>query len=41
MNLEHLRNEAKQRLRALRGQDPGVQLADAQRLVARDHGFTS
>ena len=40
-NLEHLRNEAKQRLKTLRGQDPAAQLADAQRLVARDYGFAS
>jgi ankyrin repeat protein len=40
-NLEHLRNEAKQRLHALRRDDPGIQLADAQRLVARDYGFPS
>ncbi len=41
MNLEHLRKEAKRRLKTLRGQDPGAQLADAQRLVARDYGFAS
>jgi ankyrin repeat protein len=40
-NLEHLRNEAKRRLRALRRDDPAAQLADAQRLVARDYGFAS
>jgi ankyrin repeat protein len=40
-NLEHLRNEAKQRLRALRAERPAAQLADAQRLVARDYGFPS
>ena len=38
-NLEHLRNEAKQRLRALRVEQPAAQLAEAQRLVARDYGF--
>jgi ankyrin repeat protein len=40
-NLEHLRNEAKQRLRALRRQEPAAQLAEAQRLVARHYGFAS
>ena len=40
-NLEHLRNEAKQRLKELRGQDPAARLADAQLAVARDYGFAS
>jgi ankyrin repeat protein len=40
-NLEHLKNEAKQRLKALRAQDRHAQLADAQLAVARDHGFAS
>ena len=40
-NLEHLRNEAKQRLKTMRAQDPQAQLADAQLSVARDYGFTS
>ena len=40
-NLEHLRNEAKQRLKTMRAQDAAVRLADAQRLVARDYGFAS
>jgi ankyrin repeat protein len=40
-NLEHLRNEAKQRLKAMRAQDPGARLADAQLAVARDYGFSS
>jgi len=40
-NLEHLRNEAKQRLKTMRAQDAAVRLADAQRLVAREYGFTS
>jgi ankyrin repeat protein len=40
-NLEHLRNEAKQRLETLRRTDPAARLADAQLLVARDYGFAS
>ena len=40
-NLEHLRNEAKQRLKTMRAQDAAVRLADAQRLVAREYGFAS
>jgi hypothetical protein len=40
-NLEHLKNEAKQHLRALRGQDPRVQLTEAQLAIARDYGFGS
>jgi len=40
-SLEHLRNEAKQRLKAMRAQDPGARLADAQLAVARDYGFSS
>jgi ankyrin repeat protein len=40
-NLEHLRNEAKQRLKTMRAQDPQARLADAQLAVARDYGFTS
>lgn len=40
-NLQHLRNEATQRLRMLRAQDAAAQLADAQRLVAREYGFAS
>jgi hypothetical protein len=40
-NLQHLKNEAKQRLKALRSQDPGAKLAEAQLAVARDYGFTS
>ena len=38
-NLEHLRNEAKQRLKTMRAQDAAVRLADAQRLVAREYVF--
>src|SRR5262245_14085279 len=40
-NLEHLKNEAKQRLKALRAQDPNAQLTEAQLAVARDYGFAS
>jgi hypothetical protein len=40
-NLEHLRNEAKQRLRAMRATTPGARLADAQLAVARAYGFPS
>jgi ankyrin repeat protein len=40
-NLEHLKNEAKQRLKALRAQDARAQLSEAQLAVARDYGFAS
>jgi len=40
-NLEHLRNEAKQRLQTLRRTDPAARLADAQLLTSRDYGFAS
>lgn len=40
-NLEHLRKEAKQRLKLLRQTDPAAALAVAQREVARDYGFPS
>jgi len=40
-SLEHLRNEAKQRLKTMRAQDPAARLADAQLAVARDYGFAS
>src|ERR1700716_3980287 len=40
-NLEHLKNEAKQRLRALRETDSTVKLADAQFQIAREYGFAS
>jgi ATP-dependent Clp protease adaptor protein ClpS len=40
-NLEHLKNEAKERLRAIRAADPDAKLAAAQLLVARDYGFAS
>src|SRR5882724_4293825 len=38
-NLEHLRNEAKQRLKALRVQDAATRLTDAQLLIARGFRF--
>jgi len=40
-NLEHLRNEAKQRLRAMRSESPAARLTEAQVLVARSYGFPS
>src|SRR5262249_30070930 len=40
-NLDHLRNEAKQRLKVLRQRQPDKRLADAQLAVARDYGFAS
>jgi ATP-dependent Clp protease adapter protein ClpS len=40
-NLEHLKNEAKQRLRSLRESDATAKLADAQFQLAREYGFTS
>ena len=40
-DLEHLKNEAKERLALLRATAPDAQLADAQFQVARDYGFSS
>lgn len=40
-NLEHLKNEAKQRLKAMQAQSPAVRLAEAQLMVAHDYGFPS
>ena len=40
-NLEHLRKEARQRLKTIREQNPAVRLAEAQLLVARSYGFPS
>jgi ATP-dependent Clp protease adapter protein ClpS len=40
-NLEHLKNEAKQRLRALRETDSTAKLADVQFQIARECGFAS
>jgi len=40
-NLEHLKNEAKQRLKTMRSHDSAARLSQAQLLVARDYGFPS
>jgi ankyrin repeat protein len=40
-NLEHLKNEAKQRLKKMQAQSGAARLADAQLAVARDYGFPS
>ena len=40
-SLEHLKNEAKQRLDALRHAQPAAKLAEAQFQLARDYGFAS
>ena len=40
-NLDHLKKQAKELLRALKRQDPDAQLADAQHAIAREYGFTS
>jgi len=40
-SLEHLRNEAKQRLRTMRSQNSEARLSEAQLLVARGYGFPS
>jgi hypothetical protein len=40
-NLEHLRNEAKQRLREMQSHHVAVRLSEAQLLVARSYGFPS
>ncbi len=40
-NLEHLKNEAKQRLKTMRSQASETRLSDAQLLVARSYGFPS
>src|SRR5262245_21502552 len=40
-SLEHLKNEAKQRLKALRRQEPQAKLAAAQLALAREYGFAS
>ena len=40
-SLEWLRKTARQRLRAMRARDPQAKLADAQRDLAREHGFRS
>jgi len=40
-SLEHLKNEAKHRLEAMRAASPGSQLSDAQFQLAREYGFAS
>jgi hypothetical protein len=40
-NLEHLKNEAKQRLKAMRTESSAAKLSEAQHLVARGYGFSS
>jgi ankyrin repeat protein len=40
-SLEHLKNEAKQRLKGLRNHDPQARLAAAQLAVSREYGFRS
>ncbi len=40
-SLEHLKNEAKQRLEALRNDDPQAKLTTAQLAIAREYGFAS
>lgn len=40
-SLEHLKKQAKARLRLLRAQAPGARLADAQLAIARNYGFAS
>jgi hypothetical protein len=40
-NLEHLRKQARERLRALCTHDSRVRLADAQHMLAREYGFAS
>jgi TonB family protein len=40
-NLEHLKKEAKQRLKAMRLDNPGVKLSAVQLIVAREYGFSS
>jgi hypothetical protein len=39
-SLEHLKKQARRRLRALRERAPAARLADAQLQLAREHGFT-
>ena len=40
-NLEHLKKQARKRLRELQLRAPGTQLADVQRALAREYGFAS
>ena len=38
-NLEHLKNEAKERLKSMRIENPSARLSEAQLAVARDYGY--
>jgi hypothetical protein len=40
-NIEHLRKQAKERLRELQERDPQAKLTDAQLAIAREYGFAS
>src|SRR4029453_5307360 len=40
-SLEHLKKQARERLRELQVRSPGTQLADAQHAIAREYGFPS
>ena len=40
-SLEHLKKQARERLRELRVRVPGTRLADAQHAIAREYGFPS
>lgn len=40
-NLEHLKNEAKQRVKTMRAESPAARLSEAQLHVARSYGFPS
>ena len=40
-SLDHLRKQARERLRQLRQQNPGARLAEAQHAIAREYGFAS
>src|SRR5215470_16126796 len=40
-SLEHLKKEAKRRLKAMRLDNPGMTLSAAQLIVAREYGFSS
>jgi len=40
-NLEHLRKQAKHRLAEMQRENPALQLADAQHVLAREYGFPS
>ena len=40
-NLEHLKKQARERLRELQVRVPGTRLADAQHAIAREYGFPS